>query len=107
MGDRAADEPEVRSVFDGTAPVDWTTSDTVAFEVARDVLADIIAVVSGDLADVRRAGGDPGRVDELTALRARYLAEQACLRPDDRAEVARIRGDYGAQLRDRHATNHG
>lgn len=73
----------------------WTQDEAIAFECARECITHMIAICTGELHD------DPSdeRRAELVAERGRLLGEQRTLRLKDHAEIARIRTEYGAAIR--------
>lgn len=78
----------------------WTQEEAVAFECAREVITDMMAIHTGQIADERaKPQPDPARLAQLRAERSRLAQERAGLHVGDRAEVARIRAEYGAFVR--------
>lgn len=78
----------------------WTQEEAVAFECAREVITDMMAIQTGQIADESAAAQpDAARLAQLRAERSRLALERAGLHVGDRAEVARIRAEYGAFIR--------
>jgi hypothetical protein len=78
----------------------WTQAEAVAFECAREVITDLRAILTGQIADESsKEHPDAERVDTLRAERSRLFRERAGLHVKDHAEIARIRRDYGRRIR--------
>lgn len=78
----------------------WTQDDAVAFECAREVITDLMAIKSREIAvEEARSAPDADRLASLESVLAKLASERNALRGIDRATVAKIRADYGAQVR--------
>ena len=78
----------------------WTHEDAIAFEAAREVITDLMAIHTARIAEEgERPGGSAERIAELWAERSRLAAERAALSVADRETVERIRREYGAAVR--------
>lgn len=78
----------------------WTQEEAVAFECAREVITDLMAIQTGQIAEeARKPQPDAARLASLRAERSRLAQERAGLHVGDRAAVARIRAEYGAAVR--------
>lgn len=78
----------------------WTQDEAIAFECAREVITDMMAIQTGQIADEgNKAAPDADRLACLRAERSRLSQERAALHVDDLAAVARIRTEYGAIVR--------
>lgn len=73
----------------------WTQDEAIAFECARECITHMIAICTGELHENPSAE----RRAELVAERSRLAGEQRTLRLKDHAEIARIRTEYGAAIR--------
>lgn len=84
----------------------WTQSEAVAFECAREVITDMHAILTGQIADeASKAAPDTARLASLRAERSRLFQERAGLRVKDHEKVARVRAEYGAMVRSWRAEN--
>lgn len=78
----------------------WTQDEAIAFECAREVITDMMAIQTGQMAEEgSKAAPDGDRLANLRAERSRLAQERAALHVDDLAAVARIRTEYGAIVR--------
>ncbi len=78
----------------------WTQDEAIAFECAREVITDLMALYSGNIAaESRQPKPDAGRLAEFRAERSRLAQERAKLHVSDLADIARIRSEYGAIVR--------
>ena len=78
----------------------WTQTEAVAYECAREVITDLMAIQTGQIAEESsKPDPDTARIEGLRAERSRLFLERADLRVNDSAEVARIRAEYGALVR--------
>ena len=78
----------------------WTQTEAVAYECAREVITDLMAIQTGQIAEESsKPHPDAARIADLRAERSRLFRERADLRVNDSAEVARIRAEYGALVR--------
>lgn len=78
----------------------WTQDEAIAFECAREVITDMMAIKTGQIAqEGDKAAPDADRLANLRAERSRLAQERAALHVDDLATVARVRAKYGAIVR--------
>lgn len=78
----------------------WTQEEAVAFECAREVITDMMAILTRQIADESaKPQPDAARLAQLRAVRSRTAQERAGLHVGDRADIARIRAEYGAFVR--------
>ena len=78
----------------------WTQNEAVAFECAREVITDLRAILTARITEEsNKEHPDTERLAELRAERSRLFRERADLRVKDHAEIARVRAEYGAQVR--------
>lgn len=85
----------------------WTQDKAIAFECAREIITDMMAFQTGQIAEETHKSIP--NADSLTSLRlerSRLSQERAALHVDDLTEVARIRTEYGAVIRARREENH-
>lgn len=79
---------------------DWTQDEAVAFECACEVITEMMAIHSGQIADeANKAQPDADRLAALRAERFKLAQERTALHVHDHADIARIRADYGAIIR--------
>lgn len=84
----------------------WTQTEAIAFECAREVITDLRAILTGQIADEsNKEHPDTERVATLRAERSRLFRERAGLHVKDHAAVARVRAEYGARVRSWRATH--
>lgn len=77
----------------------WTQSEAIAFECAREVIGDLMAIQTGQIAEeAEQESLDAERIDSLRAERSRLFKERAGLHVHDHAEIARIRSEYGEKV---------
>lgn len=82
----------------------WTQNEAIAYECAREVISDVNAILTGEIADESaKPNPDAARIARLSAERTQHFQERANLRIHDHDEIARIRTDYGAEVRERRA----
>ncbi|MBQ0961638.1 hypothetical protein KAK06_22045 [Ideonella sp. 4Y11] len=74
----------------------WTQEQAIAFEAARECIGHLIAI---RISELHTSSPAPERAAELEADLARLQTERRALRLTDEAEIARIREEYGAQVR--------
>lgn len=74
----------------------WTQDQAIAFEAARECIGHLIAI---RISELHTGSPAPERAAELEADLARLQAERRALRLTDEAEIARVREEYGAQVR--------
>ncbi len=78
----------------------WTQNEAVAFECAREVITDLRAILTGQIAEESgKEHPDAERLATLRAERSRLFHERAGLHVKDQATVARVRAEYGACVR--------
>lgn len=78
----------------------WTQDEAIAFECAREVITDMMAIQTGQLVEeAAKAAPDADRLASLRAERSRLTQQRAALHVDDLADIARIRAEYGAFVR--------
>lgn len=78
----------------------WTQAEAVAFECAREVITDLRAILTGQIAEESsKAHPDAYRLAALRTERSQLFHERAGLRVKDHAAVARVRAEYGARVR--------
>ncbi|NKC11796.1 MAG: hypothetical protein GKR94_06300 [Gammaproteobacteria bacterium] len=78
----------------------WTQNEAVAFECAREVITDLRAILTGQIAEeASKEHPNAERLANLRAERLRLFRERAGLRVKDQATVARVRAEYGARVR--------
>jgi len=78
----------------------WTQDEAIAFECAREVITDMMAIRTDQIAEeASKAAPDADHLASLRVERSRLAQERAALHVDDLAEVARIRAKYGAIVR--------
>ena len=78
----------------------WTQEEAVAFECAREVITDLMAIHTGQIAEESgKLAPDAARLAVLRAERSRLAQERAGLHVGDHSDVARVRAEYGAMVR--------
>lgn len=78
----------------------WTQDEAIAFECAREVITDLRAIITGQIAEENdKEHPDTDRLSALRAERSRLFRERAGLRVQDQTAVARVRAEYGARVR--------
>ena len=78
----------------------WTQNEAVAFECAREVITDLRAIITSQIAE--ESSKEPPDAERLAMLRAehsRLFRERAGLHVKDQTTVARVRAEYGARVR--------
>lgn len=84
----------------------WTQTEAIAYECAREVITDLRGILTGEIADEMSKGSpDDERVAALRAERSRLFQERAALRLKNHEAVARVRAEYGAIVRSWRANN--
>lgn len=81
----------------------WTQADAVTFEVAEDLLGDLIGWCNARMWEEREkpnADQDPDEIEKWKREAARYVAEKRALAGADPAAVARVIREYGPLVRD-------
>lgn len=95
----------------------WTQEEAIAFECAREVISELMAIKTAQLAAISRGvpvpdvldpfldtfkrspGHEDEQVSKLRAERSRLARERASLRVGDAATIARVRLEYGEAVR--------
>jgi hypothetical protein len=78
----------------------WTQDEAIAFECARELITDMMALYSRQIADESgKPVPDAAHLASLRAERSRLAQERAGLHVADHANIARIRSEYGAVVR--------
>lgn len=80
--------------------IQWTQDQAIAFECAREVITDMMAICTGRITE--EAAKEAPDADQMAALRAdrsRLAQERKTFHVTDDAEVTRIRTEYGAIVR--------
>lgn len=78
----------------------WTQDEAIAFECAREVITDMMAIQTSQIAEeASKAAPAADRLVSLRAERSKLAQERATLHVDDQAAVARVRTEYGAIVR--------
>jgi len=86
--------------FAGEISVSWTAEQGVAFECAREYIAELIAIQSKLLARERtKPAPDADTISRLQQEQARLVAERSTLKVQDSIAIDRIRKEYGARLK--------
>ena len=81
-------------------PVRWTQDEAIAFEAARDCITHLLAIRLAQHRELESLGGPVTRERaSLDAEIQRLLDERRGLRLKDHAEIARVRKEYGAMVR--------
>lgn len=80
--------------------MEWTQDEAIAFECAREVITDMMAICTGQISDESsKATPDADRMAKLRAERSKLSQERAALHIADQLDIARIRTNYGAIVR--------
>lgn len=78
----------------------WTQEQAIAFECAREVITDLMAIQTGQIAaEASKNEPDATCIENLRAERSRLAQERSNLHVGDHANVARINDEYGAAVR--------
>lgn len=78
----------------------WTQDQAVAFECAREVITDMMAIQTGLIAfESDKVNPDLAYVEALRTKRSKLAMERSDLHVNDDAEIIRIRAEYGAIVR--------
>jgi len=86
-------------------PIVWSTSASVAYEVALEVLGEMVATTAAEIwAEQHADTPDPDRLRRAQQTQARHAAQRRSLRLGDHDEIARVTREYGAILRQRRST---
>lgn len=97
---RAVDDIKAGILAAGEPRPKWTQDEAIAFECAREVITDMMAICTGRIADeTDKEAPDADHLAALRAERSRLAQERAALHVGDHADIARIRTDYGAIVR--------
>ena len=85
----------------------WTQDEAIAFECAREVITDLMAIQTGQIAEeAHKSIPNVDRLESLRLERSRLAQERATLHVQDLADIARIRTEYGAIVRAWREENH-
>lgn len=85
----------------------WTQDQAIAFECAREVITDMMALCTLRITEeAAKQAPDADRLAALRADRSKLAQERAALHVTDEAQVARIRTEYGAIVRAWRAEHH-
>ncbi|CAN5873762.1 hypothetical protein BH11PSE12_BH11PSE12_20590 [soil metagenome] len=80
--------------------MEWTQDEAIAFECAREVITDMMAICTGQISDESsKATLDADRLSQLRVERTKLFQERAALHITDQLDIARIRTSYGAIVR--------
>lgn len=78
----------------------WSQDEAISFQAARDCITDLLAIKFARLRELESSAGPVTEEQEVLAAEIHRLSdERRDLRLIDRAEIARIREDYGAMVR--------
>jgi len=78
----------------------WTQNEAIAYECACETINDLMAILSGQIADESvKPHPDAVRLEKLHTERLRLARERNGLRVDDHEHVDRICTEYGAIVR--------
>lgn len=77
----------------------WTQDESIAYECACEVIGDLRAILTGEIAEeMAKQSPDGERVAMLSEERSRLFVERDSLEVKDAAAVARVRSEYGARV---------
>lgn len=80
--------------------MEWTQDEAIAFECAREVITDMMAICTSQISDESsKATLDTNRLAQLRIERSKLFRERATLHVADQSDIARIRANYGAIVR--------
>lgn len=86
--------------FAGEISVSWTAEQGVAFECAREYIAELIGIQSKLLARERaKPAPDTDTISRLQQEQARLAEERSALKVQDSIAIDRIRKEYGTKLK--------
>ena len=86
--------------FAGEISASWTAEQGVAFECAREYIAELIAIQSKLLARERaKPAPDADTISRLQKEQARLADERSTLKVQDSIAIDCIRKEYGARLK--------
>lgn len=78
----------------------WTQEQAIAFESARECITDLAGIYTGLIEDARRqAFPDEVLIQSLRARRSALAQERAELRLQDGERIAKVRQEYGEQIK--------
>ncbi len=78
----------------------WTQDEAIAFECAKEVITDMMAICSTQIdEETRKPQPNQQRLTELKAELFNLGREQITLRGNDQNTIAKIRQEYGAKIR--------
>lgn len=85
----------------------WTQDQAIAFECAREVITDMMAICTGRITEeAAKEVPDADHLVGLRAYRSKLAQERGAFHVTDDAVVARIRTEYGAVVRAWRAEHH-
>lgn len=76
----------------------WSQEEAIAYESARECINHLIALYSAEINN-QKVQVDTEQVGRLKAARGGFAAELRALHVSDQEQVARIREEYGAFIR--------
>lgn len=86
-------------------PSVWSTRASIAYEVALEVLGEMVAITAAEIwAEQHADTPDPDRLRRAQQTQARHAGQRRSLRLGDHDEIARVTREYGAILRQRRST---
>ena len=78
----------------------WTQEESVAYECAREVITDLSSICTSRIyGELDKKTPDHGLVASLRARRTRLFNERRGLMVENQEEIARVRKEYGAEVR--------
>ena len=78
----------------------WTQDEAIDFECAREVITDMRAILTGEIAEESsKENPDAERLERLHAESSRLFRERAGLHVKDHDAIVRVRAEYGARVR--------
>ena len=97
---KTAGRGEGEPVLAGLGPVTWSAEDSVAYEVALEVIQQVVGAYSALIAkEERKRAPDESRVGSWRGERRRWQERGRSLAPDDRREVERVSAECAVLLR--------
>lgn len=82
------------------APLRWTQEEAIAFQAARDCITHLLAIKLARLTELESLAGPVTVEQEVLAAEIHRLSdERRDLRLTDHGDIARIRNDFGAMVR--------
>jgi len=78
----------------------WTQEEAIAFECAREVISDWMAIKTGEIyAESEKEVPDQKLIEDLRKERSKLFEERAKLRLKDHTTIQRVRNQYGVLVR--------